>query len=320
MSAPGDSPSTTDKQSVKPAELGFRGLKFLCNPAALKASARYAWSYARHCIFAAVVMTIAGLVNVGGTWWFLTKWKSMGGTADNPASGTEVIQLMALSLLAVIVIFGLVFWGFGLWLVCVTRYLRGYLAGDILELDAQAMAARNDVGRDFAKTHKKFLAVFWLVVTAIGFVPMLIAGSLFMVLYMFGSTLPRETFIAIASVECIISLALTNYSFVALAVSCVTDEPPAKAAWQALLLAFRACPGLTIISALMLLFSLILSYPMVIYDPNYAISLVTRTSSELSQNDFMVTMGLQFWQGLVSVFAVTWWFGAAAECVRGSIE
>ncbi len=320
MSASGEIPETTDKKGVLPVELGWRGVKFLMNPGSAKASARYAWSYARHTLLAAVVMTIAGLINAGGTWAIITKLKALGGTAENPASGTEFLTLLVWALVVVVFIFLFVFWGFGLWLVCVTSYVRSYLSGDVVGLSADQLQARHKEALAYVKTNRKFLAQFWLVVSAIGLIPIFVTASLFMVVYFFGAQIPREQVIAIECVELVLTVALMNYSFAALSVSSVTTDPPAKAAWKAFLLTFKAGQGLSVVSVLMLATSIVLSYPMVVVDPAFAFSLMTRGSSELTQNEFVISMVLQVWQGIVSVFVVTWWFGIAAECVRGSIE
>lgn len=320
MSLPGDNLETTHTQGAAPAELGWRGVKFLMNPTVLKASARYAWSYVRHCVVAALVMTIAGLLNAGGTWVIISKLKALGGTPDNPASGTEFLTLLLWALVVLSIICGFVFWGFGLWLMCVTGYVRGYLEGEIVGLDSNDLKKRHLESLAFLKTHKKFLARFWLVVSALGLVPILLTASLILVIFFFGTQWPRELVITLQCVEVVLVVALTNYSFTALSVSSITTLPPAKAAWKALVLAFKACPGLSVISVLMLASSLVFSYPIIIVAPEYTIGLMTRGSSELTQQEFVISMVLQVWQGIISVFAVTFWFGVASECVRGSIE
>lgn len=325
MDAPGDSVdpdnAKTEMGSVKPTEWGLRGLKFLTNAESLRASAVYAWSYARHCVLAACVMAIVGLVNTNGTWLLSERWKAMGGTAENPATFTDLISVLSIALGMLVVLLGFVVWGFGLWLMCLSRFLTGYLSGDIVGLDAKALEQRHLAAREFIKTRKKFLAIFWLVVSAIGFVPVTIdAIAIVLLMPQTSAIVPRELTVLAACLAAVLTLTLLNYSFVAMAVSCVTTQPPAKAAWKALMLTLKTCPGLSVISILMLVTSTALSYPQLTLNPQSAVEYFSRSSFDFTASDFITLNVLQLWQGLLSVFFITWWFGVASECVRGSIE
>jgi len=213
----------------------------------------------------------------------------------------------------------------GLWLICVTAYVRSFMQIDVdaeQPIDRQATVALQDLAVREVTNRKVYLARFWVYVTLFllpSLAVLMISGG---VEYL--ANLPQTAVVSIKLpswldlilivATCVCTVLLTQLSLVAMAVCSISKREPFAAAKQSLELSLRwFVPGF-FLTVLILLMNVVIASPQVVWQLLHHENLFAVKAE-------VVPMLLEnFWQGITIIILLTFSGAPICQMLKGRIE
>ncbi len=234
----------------------------------------------------------------------------------------QLVQAMVVYLVTLFVAVPLLFWCLGAWLVRLTAYsaaFESFTRDEMVTatLDKARILVAQRQALDHAKTQKVFLAKFWSTLTIFLIVPCIVFFVSMMVLACTSSAvlgtsafkLPMWVAVLTFSLCLLSGLVTTVVSFVGICVSANRDTDPIKEAKNTMSLSIKNFIPLTVITALSVLGSMLLSSPQELFQGGQ--------SSLGSLNFTWVSVAQEVWRAVSSTFVWTITLAPMCEFMRG---
>lgn len=223
--------------------------------------------YARHCVVPAGLWLISLAI-------FLVPGAFIANTFGKTIEMMQLVQALLVYLVTLFIAVPLLFWCFGAWLVRLTAYAASFESFSRNEmvtenLDKARVIAAQRKALEHTKTQKMFLAKFWSTLTIFLIVPCIVFFVSMMVIActsptVLGSSalkLPDWAGILIGMFCLLSGLATTVPSFVGICISANVETDPIKEAKNTISLSVKSFLPLTIITAMSVLLSVLISSP-----------------------------------------------------------
>ncbi|CAN5563810.1 hypothetical protein BH10CYA1_BH10CYA1_65060 [soil metagenome] len=271
--------------------------------------------FARHCVVPAGLWLVSLAI-------FLVPSAFMVMTFGKTIEMIQLVQTFVVYLVTLFIAVPLMFWCFGAWLVRLTAYSAAFqsfsrdkmVAADLDKariIDAQRQAL------DHAKNQKVFLAKFWSTLTVFLIVPCFVFFVSMMVLActspaVLGSSALKLPVWAVVVTNCcclISGLATTVVSFVGICISANVDTDPIKEAKNTVSLSIKDFVPLTLITALSVLFSVLISSPHELFQGGQ--------SAVGALNLTWISVAQEIWRAVSSTVVWTITLAPMCEYMRG---
>lgn len=223
--------------------------------------------FARHCVVPAGLWLISLAV-------FLVPSAFMVTTFGKTIEMIQLVQALAVYIVTLFIAVPLLFWCFGAWLVRLTAYsaaLESFTRAEMVtaNLDKTRIINAQLAALEQTKTQKMFLAKFWSTLTIFLIVPCIVFFVSMMVLACSSSSvlgssalkLPMWASLLTYALCALSGLATTVPSFVGICISARDKSDPIKEAKNTILVSVKGFLPLTIITALSVLFGVLVSSP-----------------------------------------------------------
>jgi hypothetical protein len=276
--------------------------------------------FAPRCYLAAGLWTIAGAVMLIGSWQCSIRIGGGGVTSGEALLTALCIQMSTLVLTLVLMLASL-----GLWLVCVTAYVRSFMQLDIdtdQPLDRQTTIASQKAAMHDVSGKKVFLAQFWVYVTLFLLFPLVVMMIGGVVEYLASLPAPAVVSIklppwldlTITAAIALCTVLMTQLSLVGVAVCSITKQEPFAAAKQSFKLFLRwFVPGF-LLSILILVINVVVATPQVLWQ------VWTHQNLFAIKGEVGPMLLENAWQGATSI--ILWTFTGAPICqmLKGQVE